>query len=242
VQYLQPFLYFARKPETGYKNVLLGCLCPLIPFVGVMVLLGYRAQVSEELERDPEMKDHPDIKLDDLTIYLKRGVWPFLTRLLFMVIVVPVAYAFAFAVGFGIYQVAPEPLLGFAAGALVFLAILLVATTILWPMEYHAQVTQKFAPIEEFKFAIRFARVCWFSSFVAVLMYSMLGSVVTIIGMLLCYIGLYPAFVVQQMAEQHLMSQLYLLYLEEGGEPIRRPEMLDDDEEAPRAFRASEDA
>jgi len=241
VQYLQPFLYFARKPKTGPANVLIGCLCPLIPIVGEMVLLGYRAEVSEELERDPELKDHPDIKLDNLMRYLQRGLYPYLTRLLFAVVAVPPSLAIAVALGFAVYEFAPEPLLGFAVGALAFLVQMLLASTLLWPMEYHAQVTQKFAPIEEFKFAIRVARVCWFSTFVAILMYTMLSSVVSTIGLLLCYIGLYPAFVVQQMAEQHLMTQLYLLYLEEGGEPLLRPEMLDDDERPRRAFRAAED-
>ena len=245
MQYLQPFLYFARKPKTGHTNVLIGCLCPLVPIAGEMVLLGYRAQVSEELERDPDLKDHPDIKLDDLMIYLKRGVWPLLTRLLFMVTVVPVAYAIAIGIGFGIYELAAEVMLGFAAGAVAFLAMLLLATTILWPMEYHAQVTQRFAPLEELRFAIRFARVCWFSTFVAVLMFSMLGSVLMLLGTLIFCVGQYPAGVIYNLAEQHMMTQLYLHYLEEGGEPLRRPEMLDDhsdDEELPRrAFRAAED-
>ena len=123
---------------------------------------------------------------------------------------------------------------------------MMVGLTILWPMEYHAQVTRKFSPIEELKFALRFARVCWFSTFVAVLMFNMLSSVCSLLGVLLCYIGLYPAFVIQQMAEQHLMSQLYLHYLEEGGEPLVRPEVSEDrrpygddvdDERPPRARR-----
>jgi len=243
VQYLQPFLYFARKPKTGHMNVLIGCLCPLVPFVGEMVLLGYRAQVSEELERDPDLKDHPDIKLDDLMIYLQRGIWPFLARMLFAIIAMPVAYALAFGVGFGVYQIAPEPILGIAAGGVVLIICLILGTTVLWPMEYHAQMTRRFAPIEELKFAIRFARVCWLSTFVAAIMYYVLFNLTTLVGYMLCIVGIYPAFVIQQMAEQHLMSQLYLLYLEEGGEPIRKHAELEDIVDAellPRAFRAGE--
>lgn len=226
MQYLQPFLYFVKKPKTGPTNVLIGCLGPLIPIVGEMVLLGYRAEVSEELERDPDLKDHPDLKLDKLMVYLQRGVGPWLARLVFAMIFVWPALALAVGAGFGAHELISEPLFGFAVGAFVFLLMMMVGMTILWPMEYHAQVTKTFSPIKELAFAYRFARVCWFSTFVAVLMFNMLSGVLNLIGLLLLYIGLYPAYVIQQMAEQHIMTQLYLLYLEEGGEPIELPESI----------------
>ena len=228
MQYLQPFLYFARKPKTGFTNVLVGCLCPLIPIMGEMVLLGYRGEVSDELERDPDRKDHPDFTLDRLVPYLQRGVWPYLARLLFAAVCVPPILALACIAGFGVHEIAAEPVLGLAVGAFVFLALVTLSLTILWPMEYHAQVTRQFAPLAELRFALRFARLCWFPTFVAVLMFTMFSGVLNLIGLALCYVGAYPAFVIQQMAEQHLMTQLYMLYLEEGGEPLVRPEVLED--------------
>ena len=39
-------------------------------------------------------------------------------------------------------------------------------------------------------------------------------------GMLACYVGLYPAMVIQSLAQQHYVVQLYRQYLDEGGEPI----------------------
>ena len=83
-------------------------------------------------------------------------------------------------------------------------------------------MTQKFAPKEEIKFAIRFLRLCGVSTLVAVLMFTMLGSVLLTLGLLLCIVGVFPAAAIYQMAEQHMMSQLYLHYLEEGGEPIAK--------------------
>jgi len=228
VQYLQPFLYFARKPKTGFSNVLLGCLAPLIPVVGEVVLLGYRAEVSDQLKRDPDLRDHPDVSLDKLGLYLQRGVWPFVARLLFAILFVPPALLLSAAAGFGVYQLVPEFWLGLGVYASLYFFLAMLGFTLLWPMEYHAQVMRKFAPLEDLKFAIRFARVCWLSTLISVLMYTMFSFLLTTIGLCLFCVGWYPALVIQQMAEQHLMTQLYRLYLEEGGEPLVRPALPDD--------------
>ena len=240
MQYLQPFLYFARKPRTGFINVLCACLCPFIPIAGVMILLGYRSQVSEALERDPDLKDHPDFEFGKIGAYVQSGIGPFLARLVYSVFAVPPAAAVAVATGIGTHALAPEPLLAIAVGFLAFMSLMLLGMTLLWPMEYHAQVTGKFSPLAEFRFALGFARLCWLPTLVAVLMFSMFSSIVSLLGLMLFYIGLYPAYVIQNMAEQHLMSQLYLLYLEEGGEPIRTFAEVEDDV-PPRAVRAEDE-
>lgn len=248
MQYLQPFLYFVKKPQTGFTNLLIGCLAPLIPIAGEMVLLGYRAEVSEELERDPDLKDHPDFSLDKLAAYLQRGVWPYLSRLISYLVLLSLGAIVSVLVGFGLYQVVPEPLLCLGFGGLTYFVCFILSNTLVWPMEYHAQIRRKFAPLDDFQFAIRFARVCWLSTLVAVLMHTMFSFVALFLGMLLLWIGIYPAIVIVQMAEQHLMTQLYLHYLDEGGEPIPRPEIIaeprrddddfeDDDERPKRAHR-----
>lgn len=247
MQYLQPFLYYVKKPKTGFTNVLIGCLAPLIPIAGEMVLLGYRAEVSEELERDPDLKEHPDFSLDKLAAYLQRGVWPYLSRLISYLVLLTLGAIVSVLVGIGLYQAVPEPLLCIGAGYLTYFVCFILSNTLVWPMEYHAQITRKFAPLDDFKFALRFAGVCWLSTLVAVLMHTMFGFVALFLGMLLLWIGIYPAIVIVQMAEQHLMTQLYLHYLDEGGEPISRPEIIpelrlndddfDDDERPKRAHR-----
>ena len=40
------------------------------------------------------------------------------------------------------------------------------------------------------------------------------------LGLLCCYVGVFPAAVVCELAAQHLMVQLYLIYLDRGGEPL----------------------
>ena len=50
------------------------------------------------------------------------------------------------------------------------------------------------------------------------------GTFVTIGGLLLCYIGVFPAVVLLTYASHHLEYQLYELYLERGGAPVPRKE------------------
>jgi hypothetical protein len=55
---------------------------------------------------------------------------------------------------------------------------------------------------------------------------------VALLGYLACFIGVYPAVVILGMAQQHLVAQLYRLYLDEGGQPINSPsEQIEFDEE-----------
>lgn len=229
MQLFKAFTYFARKPKTGFTNVLIGCLAPLVPVLGAMVLFGYRAEVSEELERDPDLQDYPDISLDKLMNYLNRGIAPFLAQLVFVLVFLPLTMILTLTAGFGVHAAAGEPIYGVGAGAVVFLFSTYVGMTILWPMEYHAMLTGKFSPMKEFQFAIRFLRLCGFSTVTTIFFYSILANVLLILGTLCFIIGQYPAVVIQQMAEQHLMTQLYLKYLEEGGEPLERPTRVKDE-------------
>ena len=134
MKYLEPFLYYARKPETGFKNVLWLTVASFVPYVGEMVILGYRAEVSEELERDPDLKKHSDVSLDKLTPYLMRGVWPFLTRLILSLIFVPLIEGLALLVGFLVYQIAGEKILAFITGFAVVVVLIPLLMAILWPM------------------------------------------------------------------------------------------------------------
>jgi hypothetical protein len=52
------------------------------------------------------------------------------------------------------------------------------------------------------------------------LVFVVLSLGVALVGMLACFIGIYPASALIQMASQHLHVQLYDEYLDRGGEPI----------------------
>ena len=231
MQYFKPFTYFVSKESGGWMNLLYGSVCVLIPIVGPIVLLGYRAEIAEDLDRDPRLEEHPNFDFNRFVDYLSRGIWPFLMELIvgagtmaLMLLVV--------AVGFMAYGATDEPVSGFAVGGLLFIPVVLLSMLVVWPLELHTQLTGKFEFGRAFAFMTRWLKRVWGQALLVALAYWFLGTLVALLGYAAFCVGIYPAVVILGMAQQHLVAQLYRLYLDEGGEPISGPlEQLEIDEE-----------
>ena len=235
MQYIKPFTYFVRKPKTGWKNVGIGCICSFVPIAGQIVWFGYRAEVSDDLERDPALERYGDFNADRLMPYFQRGVWPFLANLIVALSVIVPAYILSIVAGVLILQSTGEILLAAAAYVGIFAVAIIGMNLLVWPMELHAMKTRKLHLIAELKFAMRFLRVVGLETVVSIFLFNMLGQVLLLAGLLLCIVGIYPAAVIYTMAEQHVMLQLYQRYIEEGGEPIDTwSEFEDDKDDQPR--------
>jgi hypothetical protein len=219
MRYIKAFTYFVSKKPGGLTNLLLAAVCVLIPVVGVIVLLGYRAEIAEDLDKDPRLENYPDFDFNRFIDYLSRGIWPFLMQLIVgagtMVLVM-----LAVAAGFLAYSATNEPVVGFAVGGLLFLPISLLSMMVLWPLELHTQITAKFEFGRAFSFMTRMLKRVWGQALLAALVYFVLAPFVVLLGYAACFVGVYPAAVILNMAQQHLVGQLYRLYLDEGGEPI----------------------
>lgn len=252
MDYVKPFTYFVGA-TGGFTNLLLCGVCNFIPIVGPITLLGYRAEVAEELVRDRQMRRHPAFDFSRFGDYLSRGVWPFLYQLLVGVVAFACIIGGVILVGLLLSANAPKgnpemiALLVVAGYLLVILLMVLVSAFVLWPMELHAQISRRFAPVEAFGFATRFQGKLWGQTLVSLIVFLFGSTLLSILGLLACYFGLFFAIVVQFMAQQHLMTQLYQLYLDAGGDPIPTPEeeyYEEDDEyddEPPRRARRRDD-
>jgi len=221
VKYFKPFTFFVNKKPGGWKNLLLTTVCVLIPIVGTIVLLGYRAEMAEDLNKDPEQENYPDFSFDRFVDYLQRGLWPFLVQL-----IVSLAFGGLMMIPFGIAVAiaisANEPALMLLGYALMPPLIVLMMM-VLMPMELHAQLTNRFAFGQEFRFMVRFLGKVWGQALLAVLAYWFFGMLLVLCGYLALCVGVYFAAALLTMAQQHYAAQLYRLYLEEGGEPIGGP-------------------
>ena len=238
MDYLKPFTFFAGA-TGGFGNLLLCAVCNLIPVVGPIVLMGYRAEVADELVRDRRLRRHPAFDFNRFGDYLARGVWPWVYQLLLVVAAGVVVVAGVVAVGLAVGAVGPpdDPAVlvgGVLAGYLVVGGGLTVsAALVLWPMELHAQLSQRFAPVEAFGFAYRFQRRVWGQTLVALAVFLLGSSLLAVCGLLLCGVGVLLSAVVQFMAQQHLMTQLYRAYLLDGGEPVAGPDDEYDEQPLP---------
>jgi hypothetical protein len=230
------FRYVLDRPG-GFVNLLMMLVCLLIPFVGPIVLLGYRAEVAVALELDPAMRRHPKFTFERFVQYLTRGVWPFLIAL---ILSLPIFLLYgALIVAFVINPPGPNnpPLLAFAlfgGGYLLAISIQLFLTI---PMMFHAKIIGRFDLAGAFRFAWAFWMLVGWLAVGTGIVYTFLALVIAVIGLLCCFVGIYPAAVLIEMASLHLMVQLYRIYLDRGGDPIpeyiptKRDEDDDDDED-----------
>jgi hypothetical protein len=232
--FILPFRYILDRPG-GFLNLLLIMVCHFIPVVGRIVVLGYRAEVAVALERDPEMRQHPKFDFNRFAEYLGRGVWPFLIDLLLRLPQFFLILAFYIVTIIIILQGANNLLvlmfLGFELG-FVLAELLHVIMSV--PMQFHAEITGRFDLRGAFRFANSFWKRVGLVAIGTGFVYAFCSFWVLVVGFLFCFVGVYPAIALVEMAGQHLMVQLYRVYLSRGGEPLekyRSRHALDRDEE-----------
>lgn len=218
MHYELAFKYFVSRPG-GWNNLLLVGLSSLIPVVGNIVLLGYMAEVAERLIRDPKMLEYPDFSFDRFMDYLKRGIWPFLLQFLIGTIF-GFIIAFVGGIPFGIAAALDLTILGIIVLAFVQLISLIVVALIVWPGTLHAQLVAKLDVDGLKAFVPTFWKKLGFKAYLSLLVFWLIAVGITLLGLLLCVIGVIPASALVHMAAQHLMVQHYRLYLDAGGTPI----------------------
>lgn len=205
----------------GFTNLLLITVSQLIPAIGPILLLGYRAEVATALDRDPDLRRHPKFNFDRFVEYLTRGIWPFLISLILVLPMIPVFFL-AIVAGLLIDPPGPNnpPFLAFAIACVVMFGSAILISILSVPMTFHAEYTGRFDLAGAFHFALAFWKHVGWLMIGTGLVFMFLAWVVAIIGLLFCFIGIYPASALTQMANVHLVVQLYRIYLDRGGVPL----------------------
>jgi hypothetical protein len=222
----------------GWTNVLLITVCFLIPIVGPIVLMGYRAEVAEALIRDPALRRHPLFKFDRFAEYLSRGVWAFLIALIVSIPLMVLIFA-AMIIGMMLdMQQAGRggpPVMTFVLYGIAYTVGLPLTMFFSIPMTFHAELTARFELSAAYRFTVSFWKLVGGKALVAGIVFMLLSTLLTFVGLLLCCVGAYPATAIGTMAAQHLMVQLYLEYLHRGGEPLVRHDLDSDIVQEPKA-------
>lgn len=263
MRYLLAFNYFLFKPKTGWKNALCVGVCMVVPVVGLMIVLGYRAHVIEDLDDDPDKRYHRDFELNKLGDYLTRGVWPGLLQFGVQMLLAVVIYSVMIAVILsGMAANNPAALVILVVLGIVLTAFLAVAAAmLLWPVEIYAALRRDFEFGKAFSFARIFVAAMWRECLATILAFTVLsmvfgGIVMTVLGIIaggvglglgygvdpmvgmvvgfvLFYGGLFLlSFFMQAtltMANGHLLAQLYVVYVNKGGQPLRERDPFERD-------------
>ena len=218
---MRMYTYIFDHPQWG-MTVLFATVCQFIPVIGNIVLMGYQYEIVEQLHRGKTQ--YPEFNFDDFVKYLSRGIWPFLVALVMSLVLVPiflipmvgvVAVAGAFDSDEGITF----------AIIMVFMAVLGMVVMIsmalfMMPLLLRAALTQQFSEGFKLGFAFDFISKMWLEIILGTLFLMVTYMGLITIGMLLCFVGIYPAVTLLFLAQAHLNYQLYGLYLRRGGEPI----------------------
>ena len=237
MQYIKPYTYFVQK-EGGTNNLLMGSLCMLstqiIPIVGQIVLMGYQAEVAEDLEKDPDISDHANFNFNHFSRYLGRGVWVFLIQIILFAVIMLMAMI-SIGIGLLIYMLLPPDIglfVGIGVGFLLYIILATMVTMFTWPMTLHVQLSKGFHFGSALRFSTSFIKKLSGQLLVSLLAHMVITSILMIAGLLVFCIGVFPAATISLMAQEHFMIQLYRIYLNEGGDPIGSDlEQLEFDEE-----------
>lgn len=221
MQYGHLVSYIFKHPQWG-MNLLLGTVCQFIPLIGNILLIGYQFEIVATLQQgNPQ---YPEFNFDRFVPYLYRGLWPFLVNLTISIILMPIAVLAM--VGFLVVgdkmdlDDGPKILLIVVPAVCLTLLVSLLVTLFAIPMTLGAGLTQTFAWGVRPNFIFGFVRRVWPEILLGTAFLLLAGMVLTVLGMLLCFVGLYPAVTVMMLAQAQLYFQLYRLYLARGGEPL----------------------
>lgn len=238
VSSLQSFKQVFDDPEWK-TNVLLALVLMMIPIVGPIALAGWMCEVHQRFIRK-HPRPIPKIDFGDFGDYIKRGLPTFLSGLVIGIPIYILSYIFIGAAAVGgvvVANVTGEPLAGAAVGLVAFLVamvVMMALSAVLNAVHTRAELTEEFSLAIKFSDVMAYTKLTFGKWLWKSISFMFLTFGVILIGMLLCYVGLYPAIAVLQIAAFHQRRQIYGWYLSRGGEPIPMKDVQPLQSETPR--------
>jgi hypothetical protein len=182
------------------------------------------------VDEDYDLGSYHDFDFNRFAEYLTRGIWPFLVQMIVHFAIGMIAGLFMFVgmmLAFSAVAATNSPILIFALYPLfliVYAFLMMVAGILMTPLYLRAGLSGDFASAFSMEFYRDFMKRVGKEVVLAELFLLATGSVVSIVGLLLCYVGIFPAIALLLYVHHHLEYQLYELYLERGGVPVERKE------------------
>jgi hypothetical protein len=224
---MRAWTYVFESPQWA-MNLLFAVVSMFIPVIGPIIMNGYQFEIVEALHRR-QSQTYPDFDFSRFADYLVRGVWVFLATLAISVIFMPVFLVLYF-VGFGALFAAAAASGEEAAGAVFAIGVpILVIVTLFFtaplavvmiPLTLRAGLTQDFGATFRYDWIKDFIAKMWKEMFLGTLFLAATGTLVSLAGMALFCVGMYPAMALAFLAQAYMNFQYYDIYLQRGGEPI----------------------
>jgi hypothetical protein len=227
MNYIDSIRDFFLSPKW-LTNLLLAGLCSLIPVVGPMVVLGWL--LGGFWGRGTyQAAAFPDFDFSRFGDYLTRGLWPMVVALVAGVVIAPVMWLICFVplMGMGVLA-GGHGRQGSEAAALVMVPLMvgavLVVTVVfgllLKPLMLRAALLQDFPKAFDFGWALRFLKYTWLECVLATVFLWLASLALALVGLMALCVGIYFVSGPVYFAMAHLDRQLYLLFLERGGDAL----------------------
>ena len=227
IDYRRALRYQLDDPEW-WMTLLFVTLAMIVPLVGPIVAMGYQATVVEALARGGRNAPPPRFDFGRLADYLLRGLRIFLVRLLMTLLVTPVLFVIILVGNLsGVLLFSQEQpatnLMGcmvMAVVALLFTAVIYGGMAVATPLSLQAAINPDLGGALDLAFVKDFLRRVGRQVIVSHLVLLLISLGAFLGGLLLCFIGIFPAMAVVMIVQAHIYGQLYALYLARGGRPI----------------------
>lgn len=199
--------------------------------IGQIAIMGYGTEILERRSGRPE---NPGTEIDSnrLGDYINKGVWPFLVQF-----VVQIAASFLMSIPamvlFGIVAAVGAASEEAAAGALflvmipgmILLTVFVNIFTV--PFVIRGMVAQDFAQAFDFGWCLNFTKMMWGEIIISSILFAILAMLVSIAGLIACFVGIIPASGLVAGAAVNLLGQWYEIYLSRGGPPVPTNDVID---------------
>lgn len=231
-------LGFAFESPNWMMNILYSTVCVLLGslVVGQLVLNGYQAHILMRSVIDPRAT-YPDFDTNKIGDYLIRGLWIWLGMLIssFLVGAIAVGVILVFFLIGGLI-IAAASAGGEEPGALVAIVVGLgyVATITIVsvfsffcfaPVFIKIALTGNLSEMFDFQWHIDFIRRTFGCLLLGSIVLMLVSFLFSFAGMLLCFVGMFPAIACVMLSQAQLFSKLYRTYLERGGQPVAIQEL-----------------
>jgi hypothetical protein len=237
MDYLKGYKVFRDDPEWG-KKTLTGTLLFLstmfLPVLGQAVLVGWQALI---LRRAVRGEDSPLPRLDFDTQYLGKllalGFKGFIVRFVWSLPVMVIggglfvcAYLGIVVAAVGGAQELGEDAAGISmvcccsASFLILMPILVLLSLPANVAAMRTELTDDLNRGLEFGEVMRFTKAMFGPLFKGSLVLWLVGSLLSFVGLLACYVGAFAVAVAGMAAQAHFVAQVYRAWVEQGGEAL----------------------
>jgi hypothetical protein len=227
-------LSFVFESPNWLMNIVWGALCALLGsmVIGQLVMYGYQSQIMIDSVRNPNGQ-YPDFDSNKIGDYLIRGLWIWLGILIASILLGIVALALILFFG-AILAVVGSLTAGANGEASVPMIIVLIVGyvtlfgtltvlgfVVVAPVSIKVGLTGNLAEMFDFQWHIDFIQKTFGSLVMGALMMFLISILLSFCGMLLCFVGVFPAAGWIMLSQAQMFSQLYRTYLERGGRPVQ---------------------